>query len=440
VVVPPPVTSATEEPVRPRSRRGQRIGLILAVAVAVRGALFLLAGADERRFYTLDAGGYLELARHLSAGYLEPRSQLFAMGLMRTPGYPLFAAAVLKVASSVRALIFVQLVLSVATVWLCHRLGTRLMGPAAGEVAALILSLDPVSAIYANQLQPETLFTALVVGGVLTWVSALDTNAPPAAALSGLLLGLAVLTRPIGAYLALVLLAWGLRRLRIRVALAFLAPLTILVGGWIVRNDRATGVPMLTTIQGINLLEYRAAGALASESGIDVDEARRTLRVALWSRLPPHANAAEVSRVRTHLALEVMSAHPRGVVAGFLDGAWRLLTGSGLTALSRLLGDDDPESLDAGWKRTTAAALAFELAVVYGCASWGLLVLTRMGRWTTGALLLGVIGYFVLISAGPEANTRFRFPAMPFIALLAGIGVSARNRRAAPPPPVPATP
>jgi len=428
------MTSAGEDAETAGPPRGPHIGPTLLLAALVRGALFLLAWPDERRFYTLDAGGYLELARNLSAGYLDPRSELFPLGLMRTPGYPLFAAAVLRMASDVRALVCVQLVLSVTTVWLCHRLGTRLRGPAAGGVAALILAVDPVSAIYSNQLQPETLFTALVVAAVLAWVRALNESAPPAAAISGLLLGLAVLTRPIGAYLAFVLLAWGRSRLRVGVMLAFLAPVAMLVGGWILRNERTTGTPMLTTIQSINLLEYRAAGALARDSGIDVDEARRTLRSMLTSRLPAHANVAEVSRVRTRLALEVMRAHPRGVLAGFLGGGLRLLTGSGVTALARLQGDDDPESVDVTWKRVATAAFACELAVVYLCAAWGLWVLSRLGRGSTAALLLGVIGYFIVISAGPEANTRFRFPAMPFIAILAGIGVGGRTLRAEPSP------
>jgi len=426
------MTSAAEDAATAGARHVPRIGPILVLAAAVRGALLLLAWPDERRFYTLDAGGYLELARNLSAGYLDPRSELFALGLQRTPGYPLFAAAVLGIASDVRALVCVQLVLSVATVWLCHRLGTRLMSPSAGGVAALILAVDPVSAIFANQLQPETLFTILVVAAVLGWVRALDENAPPAAAMSGLLMGLAVLTRPIGVYLALVLLAWGRRRLRLRVALAFLAPAALLVGGWILRNERATGTPMLTTIQSINLLEYRAAGALAHDSGIDVDEARRNLRSVLSSRLPARADVAEVSRVRSRLALEVMRAHPRGVLAGFLDGGLRLLTGSGVTALARLQGDDDPEGVDVTWKRVATAAFACELAIVYFCAAWGLWTLFRLGKGSTAALLLGVIGYFVVISAGPEANTRFRFPAMPFLAVLAGIGVGARTRRGEP--------
>ena len=49
------------------------------------------------------------------------------------------------------------------------------------------------------------------------------------------------------------------------------------------------------------------------------------------------------------------------------------------------------------------------------------------------ALLLGVVVYLALFSAGPEANTRFRFPAAPFLAILAGYGLSqpfARSRTA----------
>jgi hypothetical protein len=38
-----------------------------------------------------------------------------------------------------------------------------------------------------------------------------------------------------------------------------------LAGGWIARNAAVAGAPVLSTIEGTNLLYYRAAGALARE-------------------------------------------------------------------------------------------------------------------------------------------------------------------------------
>jgi 4-amino-4-deoxy-L-arabinose transferase-like glycosyltransferase len=415
--------SAPAEPSPVVKPRPDRLWLVFAIALAVRGTLFLLAVPDERRFFTLDAGGYIALARNLGAGYAQPDSDLFATGLMRTPGYPLFAAGVLSLFGTVVAVILAQVALSIATIALVCRLGPPLVGPAAAWVAAILLALDPVSAIYTNQLQPEALFTVLVVGGVLAWVRAVGDASMRNAALAGLLLGLAALTRPIGLYLPVVLLGWTFRgRRRVVLAAGLLGPFLLLTGAWVARNAAMTGVPMLSTIQGLNFLEYRAVGAMAWDLGIPVEEARRRLRGELARVVPTGANPAEMSRVQTRLAFQVMREHPGGVVRATVDGAVRMLAGNGLTALSRLCGDEDPENVGSTAKRFAAAGLGVLLAALYAGGAWGAVALVRDGRGHALALIAAVVAYFVLISAGPEANTRFRFPAMPFLCLLAGAG------------------
>lgn len=410
----------------------EAVPFILLAALITRAGLFLVALPDEHRFFTSDAEGYVALARDLRAGYQQPESPLFVAGLSRPPGYPLFVAAVLWLTGSLAAVVAMQILLAVATVWVVYLLGRELLGARAAALGAMVLALDPASVIYTNQLQPEALFTLLVTCAMLAWVRSQAAGASSGAAVAGLFLGLAILTRPIALYLPLVLLAWSCRSpARNRLGALLLAPVLLLAGGWIARNAAVTGVPLLSTIQGVNLLEYRAAGALAYESAVPLEVARDQLRGRLAPSLPSDANPAEVSRAQTRLAFDVLREHPRGWIMTTVDGVFRLLAGTGQTALSRISGDHDPESARGPEKTAAALALMFAVAAQLIGALTGVVALWRGGRRSEAMLLIGVAAYFVLIPAGPEANTRFRVPAEPFLALLAGAGGTALLVRAA---------
>ena len=108
----------------------------------------------------------------------------------------------------------------------------------------------------------------------------------------------------------------------------------------------------------------------------------------------------------------------------------RLATGTGLTAFSGLRGDPEPERIEGGRERGLQFLFTGLLGLWYLGALMGIRELWRLKQ--PGPLILaGVfILYFLLISAGPEANTRFRVPIMPFVAVLAGFGF-ARGGRAA---------
>ena len=68
---------------------------------------------------------------------------------------------------------------------------------------------------------------------------------------------------------------------------------------------------------------------------------------------------------------------------------------------------------------------ALLLAVVYASATIGTAQLVRERRWLILALLFLLITYFVGLSAGGEANSRFRIPVVPFLAILAGTGLTS---------------
>ncbi len=74
---------------------------------------------------------------------------------------------------------------------------------------------------------------------------------------------IAILTRPIALYLPLVVVAMFLfRHGRLAVLAAFSIAALLAPGTWIVRNYLRSGVATLSSIEGENLLLYRAGGAI----------------------------------------------------------------------------------------------------------------------------------------------------------------------------------
>lgn len=433
----------------PQPRR-RTLWLVLGLALAVRLAFLALAIGDEGQLTTIaDADEYTALAHDLGQGYGDSDGALFDAGLRRPPLYPVVLWAALAIGgNSLVAAMVPFVLLSVATVFLTHQLALERFGPRPAIWAALLLAVDPISIVWSTYPQPEVLFGFLLTAAVLLLVRAVDRRSLPLAALGGVLVGASALARPISLYLspllALIVLAlvWRPRPRAVAMAAAVLIPAVALTGSWILRNDATSGVPVFSTIEGKNLLFFRAAGTLAESEGISIAKARARLRTEQERRSPPTDNEAERSKVQREIAVEVIRDHPLGYPPMALKGAGRLLIGPGRAALvNRVTGSDDGGRVGDG---LTVAAWAL-LLVTFGITVVGTVVCLRRPV-RTWVLPLLVAVYLVVASAGADAYSRFRYPVMPFIAMLGGLGAAAlmdRGKRTKQPEqsvPVPASP
>ncbi|MEO5761677.1 MAG: glycosyltransferase family 39 protein [Vicinamibacteria bacterium] len=407
---------------------------ILLTALMMRAFCFLVAVGHPERFLTIDSHQYVALVGHLRSAYFDPSSPDFAMGLFRTPGYPAFLAFLLNAFDgSLQMVIGLQIAIAVFGVGLAVLLASRLLGPRVGAMAGLMLALDPASILYACFVQPDTLFTALTVAGVLIWVRSVEGASLWAAVISGFVLGLAALTRPIGIFLPLMLpltlMARSGATRRLGLAGCFLAGAFLPIGGWMAKNQVLTGSPVFTILGDSALLHYRAAGALAEDEGIPIEEARDRVWKRFWSNNRPGASAVELSVAQRRLAFVILSEHKGAAVRMMGRSAMRMAFGTGLTALSRLQGAKDPEAMDSPAKRVLTGLQLLIALIASAAIARGSILLIGQRRFFEVSLLLGTAAYFLVVSAGPEANTRFRLPATPFLAILASHGLSRREVR-----------
>jgi 4-amino-4-deoxy-L-arabinose transferase-like glycosyltransferase len=397
----------------------------------------------------------------------------FVYEVFRTPGYPLLLAGVYSLFGvSALPVIVLQAILATGTVALTWLLGRRLFGARVGTLAAVILSLDVSSVCLGEMLLSETTFTLLMLAAVWLLVRSLSPlRGWTGFALSGLAMACAIYVRPVAYYLvplgaAGVALYLGLKerkaipaRARWRPALvragAFLLAPVLLVGGWQLKNLQKTGSARFSHLEGQNMYFYRAAGAISMRDHKPLFQVHREMGLETgqtdfsgWvAAHPEFAGRNDAVRGEEWLreGLAIIARNPGWYVLVQLRGTAALLLEPGTYFLAFLTGYESGERgrdlldrievslvsvaavLAAVWSEhrflflSSLWGFAF-LALLYaGVLRW-LMRAPRRG-WTPGVVVVvAVLGYLMLTSAGPEATSRFRVPLVPLLALLSAAG------------------
>ena len=411
-----------------------RLAPILVVALVVRLVVPLGAFAVHGSplwFTVEDTDTYLQpalaLADHgrFTTGDGSPET-------LRTPGYPLLLAVGALLGHVTVVTIGLQIILGVGTVWAVGLLGRRLApgSPRVAQWSATVYALDPLSVVYPGLLLTETLFAALFAAHLLALLSFLrapDGLAAPVAA--GGLAAACTFVRPIAYFWPLVataFAAWHLRRRGLRGCAVFLIAAMLPCALWATRNGVLSGYHGFSTAGPTTFYLYNAADVMAKNDGIAFEDAR----VALRARAAAIADdAARVGYMRREAAGTVLE-HPAIFLRSYLSGIARLLIGPGFSEYAHLYGRPAPGGLTRAltqglWteRRWLLIGSAVLLPIVLAQLAGALAGVARVWRLAAGSLLLWSVAYFLVLSGGPVAHSRFRHPVMPMLCVLAAAGV-----------------
>lgn len=317
-----------------------------------------------------------------------------ALQAIRPPVYPAFLRVTGGGPGSLMAQACIGGLTAALAAWLAGRFGGRRGALGAG----LLVALDPVSILYASFFLSETLFAFLVLAAVALWIQR-EVRAGGMPFLSGLAFSLLALCRPIGLPAGPIFAPAGPRRAR---AAVFLIAWFLPVALWGCLVQAGTGHTPLLHLAARTLVVYRAAPVLAEADGIDRAEAA----ARLGSPEAPSLNAG----------IQVLVEHPWITARNAMAGAGRILFGSGAGAWISRLGEP-------GNTRASAIPLGYHVAAVLWCltAYWMAgRTLLRRGTGIPRVRLLLLLGLLLLVPAGGEGYSRFRVPAWPILAFLAG--------------------
>jgi|GEM_PF-1832835 len=425
--------------------------LVAVIVVAASARIFaaVLGNGDVgRAFIAPDSFEYDHLGVNLATGngFSEVSTAPFVPDIARTPVYPLVLAALYAVGGHRPVLgVALGVVFGVLACVLAAQLGRDAYGGAVGIVAGFLLAIDEVSAVYSIMLMTETLFTVFILLAALDQGRYLREGRMVRAVSSAIWTGLAILTRPIGLFLPLLsgpVLA-GIGPNRTRQLRVVLTASVVIVGMafptvWTLRNYLVSGLAQPTSLIAINGYYYRA---------VPLEGASPDPNLPRLAALPGSSTGDENAHVLMAMenrSLQLVLANPLGYARIHASGILRML-GPDRDALGQLTKGVPPTAVSATTvssfiaetvhnhrPETSGIILDLEsaqLVFLYALAIVGTWAgIRQLGRTRHTILFWSLIGYFLAIS-GPEAYPRFRVPIMPFISILAALGVRTVWRR-----------
>ena len=374
---------------------------LAVIALLVRLAWVVVVMERSPQF---DEVEYLGHAARLAAGegYVEADGDRAAHWPV---GYPALLSVVFRLAGPTQtSAIGVQIALSVTTCLLLSVMGSRVLGRRTGRMAGLMLALYPTYVMYSTLSLTEPLFTLLLLASLTALILGKPEKRGGLMA-AGVLLGLAVLTRPIIVLLPL-LIPFGLwaqgRSLKKSLAATLLVGVMALatISPWLWRNHDLTGRwTTLSTTGGYNFWVgnnsqamggyVRPEGFEESLEGPDGIDYRRGFSLG-WKEIlenPAHALFRVPLKVSHLVALET-------------DGVlWNL----------------------KGFERAPSPALVLTLLLVANLAYLAVLgtaamaLLDRREGTTLQRLTLALVVYMLAIVSVFFGDPRFHLPLIPFL-------------------------
>ncbi|RPI34140.1 MAG: hypothetical protein EHM70_03830 [Chloroflexota bacterium] len=428
-----------------RLKQGLLIFTLLAL-VAAHLALVLPVFDHPIEFQPRDSRDYLDLARTFLETGRYQGSEYPGVDLVRPPGYPSFIVIVLGLSGNdPRWISLFQVVVSFMTALLLYRIGTGLGSPKAGMLAVLVYLINPNATFWSLVWLSETLAAFWIVLAVWGLVMFWTKERRRWLLLSGAAFGMSALTRPIflpvgvGAGLLLTVL-WRIGRKPwiegLKLAAVFILGLGVVILPWQTRNLAVHGRFTLSVVDESTFQNWMVAKILASVEGITRDQAVEQI-----------ASSPQPMRY----SLEVIRLHPAVFIKEQARGIVRTLAGAEYAYWAQALAEQrfntqgmlssllDQRSLSAFlqilsaqggnvWFLAAVFALVFDLVLYSLCAAglWRALRYFRCGPVFNLAVVLALVSFYLLFIPGVAGESRFRVPADPLLASLAGLALFAR--------------
>jgi hypothetical protein len=463
----------------PPIQRRRDLIIITVIGLVVNGCLglgILLRNPDYLRNYELgpnpDAIHYALLGHNFwSKGvYSRQATPPYEPDVLRTPIYPVLVGAITMAGAVTWPLYAMQVVFALATNALVYMIALRCWR-GSGALCGGILSASSVSLAVLNfEAMSESLFTLLSTASALLWVRTLLDERQECSwllqhALLGMLLGIAILTRPAAMYLPLVMgaatavcvvFARAPRSARkgMCAALLLIAVSYSLVAPWVVRNYIVFGVPRVTTADTINLVYFAGAGAYQVEHGISGEEARERIsqEFGLVSLVKTNNHwladqaVAEIDAAQRRAVPRILMQYPRSLVLATVCGLGKAAIShnvGGVAYLWRLewkppgmgtVFTEGPRAFVDRARQNTGVLLgifAWEMmlmATTYALAGIGVGVALRRRPWRYRAACLMLLSAYycaTIAVVGIDAYMRHRAMIIPLVCVFGGLGFSA---------------
>lgn len=397
------------------------LAALTVAALAVRAAWLLL---EPRCELTGDEPSWIEIGRQIgrpAVAFSPLRSGL----IFYPPVYPYFVGGLFRAFGTMRAVLWVQVVLGALLVPAVGRAGALAFGRRVGVLAAAVTAFYPELVWYPAHYWSETVFLLLLWWAIERTLAADERGSRRTAVAAGLLWGLATLTREISLYLVPIAALWMLRPTGDgpRPPGALFRPA---VGA----PSRATLLCLATvltiapwTIR--NAVVFRTFIPVSTMGGLNLWQGNTTLtHLQIYEVLATKGGPVEQDRYCREMARKTIAARQPGwafeKLAEQMPEFWK----AGSEVLDHLVGREACGPLPAARLLPIELVLVLPYLAVLGLFLVGL---ARV-RFSAGAwLLLVLLAAYNAAHVVAYATTRFRLPVLPGV-FMGAVAVVAGRR------------
>ncbi len=432
------------------------IGLLIAGIIAVVYLPFLIHLLQFPKVFPVYGDGqyYVTVADNLlyRSTFSDSLQAPFLPTSFVMPLYPFLLALWKGVFGSYTLFALAQMAMAGFTAFLIYKIGKKLFSERVGLFASLLFMLDPTTIFHSLIIMTDVPYVFLVVSSVY-FLFFSDKKNKPTVFFSGLLFGLAMLTRVISMFLPILIVPLYFLVQRKRMAtktiiinLALLAlAYSVVVVPWVARNKIVSGVWGIAGEKSLNLFQYYVPEFLSFKRGISADEGRNILMADLKREtglseikdlgslvLAPFEEKIALGYIKAdifgyakfHLIKTIpffLSSQMKNSLIFYNNAveykAYDTNSGNMTTLLSH-------GRLKEFFSELTVSPLVSFEEIFWICISLLAFlgfVFSKDKRYSV--FFVAMIFYFAILT-GPMAYSRYRLPATPFIFLLASFGAS----------------
>ena len=417
--------------------RTHKIDLFLfTLSLSIHAIVFAIAvqAHNGSVLKTVSGGdGYFEVAQNVIAGngFSWSTTTPYAPNPLRTPGYVYVLALLIRTFGVIGAAITQLILASMVPIFGMYIARAISNSRGIGILTGVILAIDPTLALLSFEFYTDTLFLLLFLPWLLLTFRYLEQKNLAALVISAILLGCAILVRPVAQYIPFFIVLcvlWNFGRNDWKRAVlhsgVYLLTIAFVLAPWIVRNIHEFGVPGLSAQTPYVLFTNLAPAVLSVAHTSDFQFERQNFMTEMESggRVINLANG----NTYTARALEVVRAYPLATMYVAVKSLFTSFTNDGFYPFIAWNGGTPADFLPF----LIVVRLVWIAITLAACIGAILYLFTKRSPRTVLAVFL--IVYFAITStiAAFGTNPRYRLPVDPIIIAFAAVGVLYIRKRA----------
>ena len=374
-------------------------------------------------YFHADTYEYTAIAENILDHHSFSR-QLPEKEIIRTPVYPALIALTMAIAGRqnfVYLIILIQTIFVAITAWLIARMGEEVFhNKRIGNIAAIIYILLPTTIWYSMVGMTEIAFT-------LVFITALSCRKY---FLGGMLIGLAILIRPIAMLTPLIITPFVLKK-NIKTGALFLIGTALILAPWVARNYHQGFGLQISYIGAFNLAHGNATKFYAWQHRVDNQTALDKIQSEVDEKISNEhmrPDLAHIAIAKKHIFADIPAYaffHTIKAIPFFLGSSLKEAT-TVFRSPNFSQNTSDLFIRGSGVIKKLWQELPFTLESMLRVLSTIFMFIGVLRAWKEkngiALLLFAIILLFALMSS-PWASPRFRLPFEPYILLLALYGL-----------------